>query len=243
MTQGFCHDTVHIVRVNLDTWPADPSALSDAERERADRFVFDDDRRRYVAVHSAMREALGRCVGQPAAALRFSSGPRGKPKLAANSAVRFNLSHAAERAVLALALGREVGVDIEAERPIDAVSVAERFFSPAERAALLDIAPDDRIAAFYRGWTRKESFIKATGDGLAYPLDAFDVSLDRSGPQLLLACRANPGNVERWRVVTLAGEMGYACALTVEGSDWRLVDWDSVEAFMAAAGGTAASPE
>ena len=91
--------------------------------------------------------------------------------------VQFNLSHAGERALLAVAIGRELGVDIEEERCVDVLGIARRYFSPSEYLALVSLPEERRVGAFYRCWTRKESFLKARGEGLAFPLSGFEVSL------------------------------------------------------------------
>lgn len=230
---GLVGGTVHVVRIALDTGGFDMSTLSDEERQRAHRFVFDEDRRRFVAAHSAMRHTIARALNSTPAAIRFARALHGKPELAGGDIdLRFNLSHSGERALLALTVGREVGIDIEQHRPIDVMSLSKSVFSPLEQDSLRQAEVQSRLEAFYRCWTRKESFIKARGDGLLFPLDGFDVSLEVSAPQLLLACRTVQGETERWVMIELRTELGYSAALTVEGRDWRLVEWDNVEAFV-----------
>src|SRR5688572_20859640 len=117
--------------------------------------------------------------------------------------LRFNLSHAGERALIAVSLGREVGVDIEEVRPIESLTLADRFFAPAEFRAIEALSPAARTDAFFRCWTRKEAFIKAHGAGLSAPLDSFEVDLTTADtPQLLRACH-DPAMYERWRIVSL----------------------------------------
>jgi 4'-phosphopantetheinyl transferase len=130
--------------------------------------------------------------------------------------LRFNLSHSGDRALLAVAIGREVGVDVEAQAPVDALALAAHAFSANERAALAATPAEDRLAAFYRGWTRKESFVKALGCGLSFPLREFDVSLEASGEPLLRACRRDAGVIGRWSILPIPADPGYCAALTVE---------------------------
>jgi 4'-phosphopantetheinyl transferase len=198
------------------------SLLDDAERARGSRFIRESDRRRFVIAHGFTRLVLGRFLGVPAASLRFSVGSHGKPRLTdADADLRFSLSHSRERAVLAVALAREVGIDIEQERPIAALDLAQRFFSPREFEALAATQPDGRASAFFRCWTRKESFVKARGDGLSFPLSAFDVSLEESAPPLLLACE-HPDETARWTIAAVPCDGPYTAALTAAGQDWRL---------------------
>jgi 4'-phosphopantetheinyl transferase len=227
---------VHVVRISLNTEALDVSSLSDEEHERARRFVFEVDRRRFIAAHAGKRQVLAYVTRSSPSAIRFARAAHGKPAIAgADIDVRFNLSHSGERALLALALGREVGVDIEQHRTIDVLELAEVCFSPLEQAALRHTPTQRRLEAFFRGWSRKESFIKARGDGLSFPLAGFDVSLEGSASQLLLTCIACEGEAKRWMIINLATDTGYSAALTVEGGDWKLVNWDSVETFCAAA--------
>ncbi|MGH9350289.1 MAG: 4'-phosphopantetheinyl transferase family protein [Vicinamibacterales bacterium] len=220
---------VHVIRILLDG-PADASVLNDDERGRAGRFHFDRDRRRFVAAHGWLRVTLGRCLDRRPESLRFVTGPYGKPRLVDPPVdLRFNLSHGGERALLAVTLGREVGVDVEEERPIEELDLAGRFFSAAEAACLRALPEADRRAAFFRCWTRKESFIKAVGEGLTFPLDAFEVSLGREdAPQLLRACQARGQALEHWRIVPLPIDDGYAAALAAEAGDWRVVRWNAI---------------
>ena len=216
-------DTVDVFLIRLDEPPA-PVRLDDEEQQRAARFKFDRDRRRFIAAHAATRVVLGRALGIDPAAVTFAVGPRGKPHLIdAPVDVRFNLSHSGERALLAVALGREVGVDIEQWRILDDLfALAERVFSSAEIATLRQTPDDRRHEVFFRVWSRKESFIKARGDGVYFALAGFDVSTEADGPQLLLACSASPADMQRWTTRALPSEPGYSAALTVEGGPFEV---------------------
>lgn len=216
--------TVFVSVIRLDE-PTSRDLLDDDERRRAGRFMFDKDRRRFVAAHTAMRVTLGRYLQTEPAALRFANAEGGKPRLiGAPIDLRFNLSHAGERALLAVAIGSEVGVDIEAHRVIsDPLNIAKRFFSAAEQKRLREASPSDVDDVFLRIWTRKESFIKARGDGLRFPLAGFAVSTAAEGPQLLVSCDAEPSDLDRWTIVALPTEPGYCAALTVEGRDFEIV--------------------
>jgi 4'-phosphopantetheinyl transferase len=136
------------------------------------------------------------------------------------------LSHAGDRALLALTLGHEVGVDIEEQRLIDVLDLACRFFAPSEFQALQALAESERIPAFFRWWTRKEGFIKAVGDGLTYPLDGFQVSLaDEDSIQLLRGCSRAPDALACWRIVSVPADSGYVAAVAASSGDWRLIRW------------------
>jgi 4'-phosphopantetheinyl transferase len=215
---------VHVWRFTLDP-PADLAArfeetLSDDERRRADRFHTEALRRRFVAGRGGLRAALGAYFGIDPAEVTFEYGPHGKPVLACGfvPATAFNLSHSHELALFALTSVGAVGVDLEAIRPMEEHGrrLIRRFFSPAEQAEYLALPVADRLAAFFRGWTRKEAFLKATGTGLATVLHSFDVTLGPSAPAALLRVADDPAATARWSLFDLDPGPGYAGALAVE---------------------------
>jgi 4'-phosphopantetheinyl transferase len=159
--------------------------LSEAERERASRFRFYRDRRRFIVARARLRELLGVRLGVPPESVELACGKNGKPALAARCAgegLRFNVSHCEDVAVYAFSRGCEVGIDVEAIRTLPAAeSIAARVFSPRENRAFLALAPRDRALGFFNCWTRKEALVKALGIGLAVRLDQLDVSESRLG--------------------------------------------------------------
>ena len=144
------------------TWLAEP------EIERAERFHRPLDRRRFVARAILRRGLLGSYLDRDPKSLRFREGPHGKPYLADGDGEgwSFNLSRSVDRVLFGITRGREVGVDVEAHRPLKELdSMAKRVFAPAEHAAYLRVADEGRRGAFYRIWTRKEAAMKALGEG------------------------------------------------------------------------------
>jgi 4'-phosphopantetheinyl transferase len=142
--------------------------------------------------------------------------------------LRFNLSHAHERALYAFARGAEIGVDVEYVRQDFACEeIARRFFSPREVADFCSLPKSQRALAFFHCWTRKEAYVKAIGEGLSMPLNEFDVSLLPGQPAALLRNSRQPGEVRRWSMQALDVASGYAAALAVEGHGRRLrcLDW------------------
>ncbi len=195
------------------------AGLSEDERTRAARFVFARDCRRFVVARSALRALLAEYLDVPAAALRFAYGPHGKPALDGNqAALGFNLSHSGEVAVVAMGWERALGIDVEQWRPLpDLAALAARSFAPRERAVLDALPASEQPAAFFRCWTRKEAFIKATGEGLAHPLDAFTVSLGPGEPARFLDIDGDPAALARWTLHELRPPARYSGALVVEG--------------------------
>jgi len=169
-----------IVVVRLDTISVSAAMLSESERQRASRFTFERDRKRFIAARATLRRLLAARLGVQPEEVELVYGQHGKPALGgrfANSELRFNVSHCDDLAVYAFARGREVGVDVEAVRWFaDADDVAARFFSKSENKAYAALDSLDKPSGFFNCWTRKEAFIKAIGDGLNHPLQSFDAT-------------------------------------------------------------------
>ena len=146
--------------------------LSDDERARQRSFVSPELRRRFGAARAGLRTLLGRHLDLDPRRLAFSTNEFGKPRLAGDGQVHFNLSHCEERAVLAISDTAEVGIDLECERPIEHVDLAKRYFHPNEVAAIT-ASPDEaeQRRAFFLVWTLKEAVVKALGTGLSTPLE------------------------------------------------------------------------
>jgi 4'-phosphopantetheinyl transferase len=224
---------VHVWRAALD--PAASCVeqlqrlLSADELQRAARFHFSRDRRRFIVARGVLRDILSRYLSVPPAALEFCYSPYGKPALADGAiekGLRFNISHAHEMALFAVTCGHEVGVDIEyLHRTIACEEIAERFFSPRECASLRAVPEELKYQAFFNCWTRKEAYIKAHGEGLSLPLDQFDVSLAPGEPAALLATRGDPHDAWRWSLQALTPGAGYVAALVVEGQARPLTCW------------------
>jgi len=218
-------------------WPPERLAaclgwLDPAERQRAGRFHFPIDRERFIARRLLLRAILGRSLGLAPAQVVYHPDAYGKLWLAPENTpargagVCFNASHSAGLALVALARQNQLGVDLErirAEADLD--DVAARFFSPQEHTALQALAPGERPAAFFAAWTRKEAYLKALGQGLSLPLDAFDVSLEPGQPARLLAARQGLPGPESWSLLNLDPAPGYAGALCVQAPLDELLLW------------------
>lgn len=216
-------DELHVWFVNLAdaslAWSSAEARLSADELLRARAFRFERDRDRYAASHAALREILGRYVGEPAA-LRLGTSASGKPFIEQPSdAPRFNLSHSGDVCAIAISLAAEVGIDVETlQQPLEDVhTLATTCFSPPERAALASSPPDEERLRFLRGWTRKEAYLKATGEGLRTPLDAFSVRLDANDPHAI-------AGAEAWLVLPLRAAEGIVAAAVVPRGNWRVTE-------------------
>ena len=203
------------------------SSLSDDERARADRRATPLLRDRAVTARGGLRHALGRYLGVPAASLRFTSGPYGKPLLEhAGQALHFNLSHSGGQALLGISHQGRIGVDLEQAAPLP-VELLETL-APAEAALISAAAGPDRAATFFECWTRKEAFVKATGLGMSLPFDSFDVA-SHPGQVRLLAPGPDavaPSGSRVWKTCNV-GPIGSCFAAVAiesqqEGLHWNL---------------------
>lgn len=225
-------DEVHVWRAVLGPGAASAAALDDAERARAARFYYERHRRRFVAARAILRRLLGRYLGVAPGDVAFAYGEHGKPALPTTTAgaaphpLRFNLSHCADRALLAFAVGRDVGVDLERPRPrLDTAAAAERWFSPRESDELRALPLPRHADAFAAGWARKEAYLKGRASGLARSLTTFSVSLAAADGPVSLVDPDGDG----WVVCALAPGDGYAGALAVErgaGVTVRRLRWE-----------------
>lgn len=208
--------------------------LSPDEQQRAQRFYFERHRRHFTVGRGILREILSRYLAVEPQRLVFSYGLKGKPSLAPEclkasskaSELRFNLSHSGGLALYAFIYGRDIGVDVEQLRQLDdAENIARRFFSASEVQVFCSLPAQVRIEGFFNCWTRKEAYIKATGDGLSTPLDRFAVTLRPGEAARFVHIDGKPVDAARWFLRELHPASGYVAAVCVEGQGGQLTCW------------------
>ncbi len=214
---------IHVVRVPLRTstplHPEDWKTLSADEVARAERYRFEEPRRRFVRMRRTLRHLLSARVDRPPEQLTFLYGLHGKPQLEdAAGAGDFSVSHSGEWGLIALAPGGLIGADVEhaAER-VSWPGLARRFFAAREVDELFALPPERQLAGFYRIWTGKEAFIKGLGRGLSYPLGRFAVAANPDQPAALLAIDDEPEAVARWQAQAVNPAFDYAATVLWEG--------------------------
>jgi 4'-phosphopantetheinyl transferase len=204
MTMASCGLDIHTVRVrwlpidreilaHLPRWRA---MLDSEEVARADRLHFSEDRNTFIAAHALARAMLSEVDGLPTVTWHYITGPFGKPAIAPGCGDRglsFNISHTRGLAACAVTCEDPVGLDVEASDRLTALDIASRYFAADELNTILDAEPEKRRGLFFRFWTLKEAFIKATGEGLSRPLDSFAFSLD----PIRIAFHTQPPTVTR----------------------------------------------
>lgn len=158
------------------------ATLASNERERASEFHFDDPRRRYVITRGTLRRLLGDYLHSHPTEIELATDENQKPQLASRHAaadLHFNVSHSGDLAVIGVALGCKVGIDVEQVREVGHLEqIARRFFHPSETAVVLASPPSTRNSAFLRCWTGKEAVLKALGTGIVANLAGFQVPID-----------------------------------------------------------------
>jgi len=201
-------------------------ALSADELRRAGRFHHEHDRRRWVVARGTLRIILGHHLGARPEALAFSAGPHGKPGLAgdhSHSGLEFNLSHSDDLALVALSNRSPVGIDVEKVRSLDDFDdLVSRFFSRRETALFLALPDLEKPAAFFNLWTRKEAWLKATGEGIGRFLHLVEVSFLPGEPAKLLSIPRHLRSGGGWKLAALEPWRGYAAALAVRSVELRM---------------------
>ena len=213
---------IHLCLIHLsDLTVLDERVLSPGEKERAAKFKFEQDRQRFVASHVGLRQLLARYLNQAPEAIEFSYGAYKKPAV---EGLEFNLSHTQDLALIAISRQQALGVDIERIRPdIVTDGLAALSFSKAEFSAFTTLPQDQKMAAFFNAWTRKEAVIKAIGEGVYFGLKRFSVSLVPGEPASLLDIEGDLAST--WQLISFMPQAGYQSALAWRGPPMVLKTW------------------
>ena len=213
--------TLHIWRANLDDANLYQSIfwnwLAADEKDRANRFRFDRDRDRFVCGRGIVRHILSQYLAQAPETIQFAYSDRGKPSIAAAglpaqlATFSFNVSHSHQWLLCAIAPDLQVGIDIEGVRDIEAIKLAERFFSRAEQQWLKSLPVEQQETAFFELWVCKEAYLKAVGTGLA---DLSDVEVQRLSAQPFVLMNSHNPNIANFQYVQLfRPQVDYAAAV------------------------------
>lgn len=219
---------VHLWLAGLDVAESQLSylreMLSPDERQRAEKFTFDQHRTHFIAGRGFLRSILGRYLQIEPARIRFQYNARGKPALDPSlgiNTLHFNLSHSNGLALFAFTQAGPIGVDIEHIRlQTDIEQTGALVFSSSELAALQSLSPEIRRITFFQFWTRKEAFMKAKGDGFSLPLREFDVSQAPEMPVLHIEHLNEQPRFTTWHVQDVSLLPGYVAAVAREGNEW-----------------------
>ncbi len=208
------------------------ACLSSDEQHRAARFAFDRDRERFILSHGLLRVILSRYLAVQPGRIAFETGVYGKPAVPRGSEtslpIEFSLTHSGQHALVAVANGRAVGVDVEeCRREVDALQLAQRFFADGERQRIARAQGHERQQLFYRYWTAKEAYLKGLGVGLSLGLDRFELLFDERLTQAQVRSAESGSLDEAWLVQPLRIADHLAGALAVEGQSWQVQMFDA----------------
>ena len=215
-------DEVHLWTADLDRGrPRNQEAarvLSPEEKERAARFHFDRHRERYMAGRLALRTILSQYAGIPPGELELAADPRGKPCLKDDGAAKelcFNQSESKGRTLVALARGREIGVDLEWIDPrLEVRDLSKVALHPQELKRLLELDPKEKQVRFFTLWTVKEAFLKGIGVGLNISPNRIVVDPDQE--PVSLTALSGP-SAQDWEIKVFSPWPGFCAALALRG--------------------------
>jgi 4'-phosphopantetheinyl transferase len=227
---------IQVWRVNLLASTGEISRLrnflSAQEQRQAAQFHFVHDQRRFVIRRAVLRQLLSANLGLHPEEIQIASDRFQKPQIAAAQnpmQLRFNSSHSSDWALIALAQNCESGVDVEQHRHLpDRDELANNFFSEPEISELNRLPEPARTAGFFNCWTRKEAFVKAIGQGLAFPLDRFSVSLAPEQSAAIFEIAGDDSTAhKKWSVTSINSIAGFSAALVFSSglSSLALLDW------------------
>ena len=200
--------------------------LSCDEHERARRFCSEGLRHDFVVARALLRLILASCLETDPVNLEFQYASYGKPTLADGAKISFNLAHSEDMVVYAVGAGQQIGVDIERILPSENMElIAQRYFCAAEYRDFVAVPEGVRAKAFFDCWTRKEAFVKAVGQGLSYPLDRFQVTVQPGQAAALVSVDGRAGSETEWSLYDVAPSEEYAAALALEKRTCSVRTW------------------
>jgi 4'-phosphopantetheinyl transferase len=197
--------------------------LDGKERERAARFRFPADRWRFVLGRGMLRKCLGHYLERAPESVDLGYTDLGQPIVRDDAKIQFSISHTQDLVAVAVTDGARIGIDLEAVQPhLDLMELAERIFSADDLALFQSRPMNEKLATFYRAWTRKEAYLKARGEGIAEGLQQICVSM---GPEEILSLKdsRNDAEADKWRLISIPVPVGYAAALACDDRD-RLLE-------------------
>lgn len=224
---------IHIWRADTSSFAAHETMLtrliSAAEQQKANNFRERLDRNRSILARAALRDILGRYVDCHPRSLQFQVTSFGKPRLDPSlhaNTPRFNLSGSGTLVLLSFTRTDEVGVDVEAVRDdLEVLEIARGYFSPCEFQELLQVPAACRSKAFFDGWTRKEAYVKARGEGIGYGLDRFAVTMQIDQPVRLISDDRFPKEIDEWFLETVPLGPDFSAAIAARRKGMRQRHW------------------
>ena len=218
-------DKVHIWYANLDLSVQETEELnrilSPDEKEKANRFRFEEHRRRFIVARGSLRQLLANYLDISPENIQFEYSDRGKPILSNSynqNTIQFNVSHSHNLALYAFTHQNRIGIDLEylLRRSNDTVQIARRFFAPPEYEFISSLEENRQQELFLHIWTIKEAYLKATGEGLSGSLDGTQVFFADDKPIGLAAVAGNSQQAADWLVHSFNPAPNFIATVAVE---------------------------
>ena len=198
------------------------------EQSKADRFLVPEARTQHIVSHALLRAAIAKYLAIAPEDVLYRKTAKGKPELAQNFGLYFNLSHTHGTAAIAITRAGRVGVDVEQIRDnLKPLELAKRFFSPRECDWLQSQPTSERLHAFFLCWTAKESYIKACGGGLSMGLDSFAIIPGTGNAPLQIDVYEQPEESMKWTIWQINLKPGLCAAVAAEAQNLvvRVGEW------------------
>jgi 4'-phosphopantetheinyl transferase len=194
--------------------------LSDEEKGRQQKFVFEKDRHLFLVAHAFVRTCLSRYCEVTPEQWVFSQNKYGKPFIDCSHLDRpfnFSLSHTQGLIACLVTVAHQVGVDVEhILRKDSKIGIAERYFTQEEVNDILSYPSNERAIRFYEYWTLKEAYIKAKGMGLSIPLHTCRFQISDSRAIQVVFDREREDDPKRWKFDLYRINPGHICAVAIE---------------------------
>jgi 4'-phosphopantetheinyl transferase len=209
--------------------------LSAEEVEQAGRYRFAADARRFIATRALVRTTLSQYYPVAPATWRFDRTALGRPLLKPLGTLRppaFSVSHTTDLILFALAHEAALGIDVEKTNVLAPLTIARKYFCAEEVQAIEYAPPEAGAQLFFRYWTLKEAFLKATGHGLHWPLNSVSFRI-RHGCSIE-ATYATPVEQDRrsnqfWLLQPTPEHIAAVCVQRrPDQGSWRIRFWKSV---------------
>ncbi len=221
-------DEIHVFLYKISLFNSNEliHTLSDDERTRADKLKIKQKQDQFIVTRSLLRLLLSNSLTKEPNDIVFTYEQHGKPIIkdqVNNKPIEFNVSHSGDYALIAMTLENRVGVDIETiNTRTEYESLSNRFFSEKEKDELFNVEKLEQCDAFYRIWARKESFIKAVGQGVSFGLDRFSVPVDETmenGQEITTSAELD----DKWFCYDLMKLDDYKLALTTSSNKIKIL--------------------
>jgi len=209
------------------------SLLDSSEQDKALRFAQEVHRRFYTVSHGKLRRILASYSNISSNKITFATQAFGKPILVGNAdiGIKFNMAHSGNLMIVAVGKNYEIGIDVEIwSNNVDYDSVANLCFSETERIFWNGLPANEKTEFFYRLWTRKESFVKATGLGLG--VDVSQVTSSLVGTTRFLTIPNDYGLAEDWNLIDLDLGGGKSAALTAPKNSFSRIQFRKLQSVM-----------